>query len=77
MRSTVEVGLVGNPFTDNRFDADTGPMRHIPMGWRLVAAVFAVCLLAGIVEPGTASAQELRPSLKVPTVIASVAAAAD
>ena len=52
-------------------------MPDIPRGWRLVAAVFAVCLLAGMVGPGTASAQELRPSLKVPTVIASVAAAAD
>jgi len=52
-------------------------MPDIPRGWRLVAAVFVVCLLAGMIEPGTASAQELRPSLKVPTVIASVAAAAD
>ena len=52
-------------------------MPDIPRGWRLVAAVFAVCLLAGMIEPGTASAQELRPSLRVPTVIASVAAAAD
>ena len=52
-------------------------MPDIPRGWRLVAAVFAVCLLAGMIKPGTASAQELRPSLKVPTVIASVAAAAD
>ena len=47
-------------------------MRHIPMGWRLVAAVFVVLLL-----PRTSSAQELRPSLKVPTTIASIAAAAD
>jgi len=47
-------------------------MRHIPMGWRLVAAVFVVFLL-----PRTSSAQELRPSLKVPTTIASIAAAAD
>jgi hypothetical protein len=52
-------------------------MPHIPKGWRLVAAVFAVCLLPGVVGSGTASAQELRPSLRVPTVIASVAAAAD
>ena len=52
-------------------------MPDIPRGWRLVAAVFAVCLLGGMIKPGTASAQELRPSLKVPTVIASVAAAAD
>jgi hypothetical protein len=52
-------------------------MPDIPRGWRLVAAVFAVCLLAGMIEPGTTSAQELRPSLRVPTVIASVAAAAD
>jgi hypothetical protein len=34
--------------------------------------VFAVCLL-----PGIASAQELRPSLKLPTTVASIAAAAD
>ena len=52
-------------------------MPDIPRGWRPIAAVFAVCLLAGMSAPGTASAQELRPSLRVPTVIASVAAAAD
>jgi len=47
-------------------------MPHIPMGWRLVAAVFVVSLL-----PGIASAQELRPSLRIPTTIASITAAAD
>jgi hypothetical protein len=38
--------------------------------------VFVVSLLHGIAA-GDASAQELRPSLKMPTTIASVAAAAD
>jgi len=47
-------------------------MPDIPSGWRLCAAVFVLCLL-----PGIASAQELRPSLKLPTTIASIAAAAD
>jgi hypothetical protein len=47
-------------------------MPNIPRGWRLIAAVAVVCLL-----PGIASAQELRPSLKLPTIAASAAAAAD
>lgn len=47
-------------------------MPHIPRGWRLFAAAAVLCLL-----PELASAQELRPSLKVPTIAASVAAAAD
>lgn len=50
-------------------------MPYIPSGWRLAAAVFVVSLLPGV--SGVGSAQELRPSLKVPTTIASVAAAAD
>jgi hypothetical protein len=50
-------------------------MPQIRMGWRLVAAVFVVSLLPGFA--GTASAQELRPSLKLPTTIASITAAAD
>ena len=54
-------------------------MPHIPRisraGWRLVAAVFVVSLLPGLT--GTASAQELRPSLRIPTTLASIAAAAD
>jgi len=41
-----------------------------------MAAVFVVSLLQGIVA-GRASAQELRPSLRMPTTLASVAAAAD
>lgn len=52
-------------------------MPYIPSGWRLAAAVFVVSLLPGVSTVGSASAQELRPSLKVPTTIASVAAAAD
>ena len=47
-------------------------MRHISIRWRLVAALFVVFLL-----PRTSLAQELRPSLKTPTTIASIAAAAD
>ena len=47
-------------------------MPYIPSGWRLVAAAFVVSLL-----PAIASAQELRPGLKIPTTIASIAAAAD
>src|SRR5688572_23130820 len=47
-------------------------MRHISIRWRLVAALFVVFLLSR-----TSSAQELRPSLKTPTTIASIAAAAD
>lgn len=50
-------------------------MLHILQGWRLVAAVFVVSLFTGL--NNTASAQELRPSLRIPTTIASVAAAAD
>lgn len=47
-------------------------MPYIPRGWRLLAAAIVVCLL-----PAVASAQELRPNLRLPTTIASVAAAAD
>jgi hypothetical protein len=47
-------------------------MAFIPKGWRLAAALFVVCLL-----PHSAAAQELRPSLKLPTTFASIAAAAD
>jgi hypothetical protein len=50
-------------------------MLYILKGRRLVAAVFAVSLFPGL--SSTASAQELRPSLRIPTTIASVAAAAD
>jgi hypothetical protein len=52
-------------------------MPYIPRGWRLVAAVFVVSLLPGLIGVNSASAQELRPSLRIPTTIASVAAAAD
>ena len=52
-------------------------MPHIPMGWRLIAAVFVVSLLPGLIGGSTASAQELRPSLRIPTTIASITAAAD
>jgi hypothetical protein len=52
-------------------------MPYIPRGWRLAAAVFVVWLFPGLEGVTTASAQELRPSLKIPTTIASVAAAAD
>ena len=47
-------------------------MPFIPRGWRLIAVVFVVSML-----PGISSAQELRPSLKLPTTIATIAAAAD
>jgi hypothetical protein len=47
-------------------------MPYIPRGWRLIAVVFVFCLL-----PGISSAQQLQPSLKLPTTIATVAAAAD
>ena len=47
-------------------------MPNIPMGWRLMAAAVVVSLL-----PGIASAQEVRPNLKYPTIAASIAAAAD
>lgn len=52
-------------------------MPHIPQGWRLVAAVFVVSLLPGLAGLSPASAQELRPSLRIPTTVASIAAAAD
>jgi len=47
------------------------PDNH-PRGWRLAAAVVVVCLL-----PGMASAQDASPRLKLPTLVASAAAAAD
>ena len=50
-------------------------MPYIPRGWRLAAAVFVVSLFG--LGTGRAAAQELRPSLRIPTTIASVAAAAD
>src|SRR5687767_12769500 len=50
-------------------------MPYIHRGWRLAAAVFVVSLFG--LGTGRASAQELRPSLRIPTTIASVAAAAD
>ena len=43
-----------------------------PKGWLVAAAVFVACLL-----PRAAAAQELRPSLRLPTTVASIAAAAD
>ena len=56
-------------------------MPHIPGGWRLVAAVFVVSLLSGFMGASSASAQELRPglspNLRIPTTVASIAAAAD
>ena len=56
-------------------------MRYIPCGWRLRAAVFVVSLSAGLIGASSASAQELRPglspNLRMPTTIASIAAAAD
>lgn len=45
------------------------------MGRRLAAAVFVVSMLFGL--SSTASGQELRPSLRIPTTIASITAAAD
>ena len=50
-------------------------MPYIPRGWRLSAAVFVVSLFA--FGAASASAQDLRPSLRIPTTVASVAAAAD
>ena len=50
--------------------------RFLRRAWRLMAAVFVVSLLPGI-GATSASAQDLRPSLKMPTTIASIAAAAD
>ena len=60
-------------------------MPYIPGGWRLRAAVFVVSLFAGLLGVNSASAQELRPGLspslppnmRMPTTIASIAAAAD
>ena len=49
-------------------------MPYIP---RLMAAVFLVSLLPGLMGANNASAQELRPNLKMPTTVASIAAAAD
>jgi len=55
--------------------------RFLGRGWRLRAALFVVSLSAGSLGVSSASAQELRPglnpSLKMPTTIASIAAAAD
>jgi hypothetical protein len=47
-------------------------MPYSPGGWRLRAAVVVLCLL-----PGVASAQEAPKRLKLPTIAASAAAAAD
>jgi hypothetical protein len=52
-------------------------MPYIPRGWWLTAAAFVVSLLVGMAGPRDAQAQELRPSLRIPTTLASVAAAAD
>lgn len=52
-------------------------MPCIPSGWRLAAAVFVVSFLPGFITVRSVSAQELPPSLRVPTTIASFAAAAD
>jgi len=56
-------------------------MRYIPSGWRLRAAVFVVSLSACLIGASSASAQEFRPglspNLRMPTTIASIAAAAD
>lgn len=52
-------------------------MPHILMGWRLMAAVFVVSLLPGLAGFDGASAQELRPGLRIPTTVASIAATAD
>jgi hypothetical protein len=52
-------------------------MPYIQRPGRLPAAVFVVWLLAALLGATDAAAQELRPSLKIPTTIASVAAAAD
>ena len=48
-------------------------MPYIRRGWRLAAALLVVCLLV----PSFASAQDSSVNLKVPTIAASVAAAAD
>jgi hypothetical protein len=47
-------------------------MPYIPMGWRRAAAVVGICLL-----PAVASAQEPANRLKLPTIAATTAAAAD
>lgn len=47
-------------------------MPHIPGGWRLRAALLVVCIL-----PTPAFAQDRNPSLRVPTIAAAAAAAAD
>ena len=47
-------------------------MSIIQRGWRLSAALLVLCLV-----PGLASAQDNLDSLRVPTIAASVAAAAD
>jgi hypothetical protein len=60
-------------------------MPYIASGWRLTAVVFVVSLCAGLLDASSASAQELRPglspglppSMRMPTTIASIAAAAD
>lgn len=52
-------------------------MPYIPRGWRLAAAAFVVSLLSAFIQVSSGSAQELRPSLRIPTTIASVTAAAD
>ena len=50
--------------------------RFLGRGWRLVAVAFVVCLLSGM-GASSVAAQELRPSVKLPTTVASIAAAAD
>ena len=56
-------------------------MPYISNGWRRRAAVFVVSLSAILIGASSASAQELRPglspNLRMPTTIASIAAAAD
>jgi hypothetical protein len=47
-------------------------MLYIRLGWRPSAALLVVCLL-----PGVASAQDAPNRLKLPTMVASAAAAAD
>jgi hypothetical protein len=51
-------------------------MFHVRRGGRPLAAGVVVSLFAMLVLPAVASAQE-RPSLKLPTMVASAAAAAD
>ena len=48
-------------------------MPHSHRGWRLPAVLLVVYLLV----PGAASAQQLPPGLKLPTIAASAAVAAD